>query len=165
MYRSTVRPRIQRAAARKRRRRESNVYPKRASGSATTSRSSRLCVESHFRQQPFDPPQSIVTFNGEMEGLTIQLLMLGVQESDDRSWFAEVAPRASKYIALPPRLVRREPCDIAGLAKGLGSTTPPIGRGMVDGRCPIQVTDPGGEPLAPSAARVNRICSAHSRAN
>jgi len=100
-----------------------------------------------------------------MEGLTIQLLMLGVQKSDDRSWFAEVAPRASKHNALPPRLFRREPWDIAGLAKGLGSTTPLIGRGMVDGRCPIQVTDPGSESLAPSAARVNPIWSAYSRAH
>jgi hypothetical protein len=100
-----------------------------------------------------------------MEGLTIQLLMLGVQESDDRSWFAEVAPRASKHNALPPRLFRREPWDIAGLAKGLGPTTPLIGRGMADRRRRSQVTDPGSEPLAPSAARVNRICSAYSRAN
>jgi hypothetical protein len=72
---------------------------------------------------------------------------------------------ASKHIALPPRLVRREPWGIARFAKGLGSTAPLIGRGLVDGRCPIQVTDPGSEPLAPSAARVNRICSAYSRAN
>ena len=69
-----------------------------------------------------------------MEGLGIQLLMLGVQESDNRSRFTEVAPRASKHIALPPRLFRREPWDIAGFAKGLGSTAPTIGRGLVDGR-------------------------------
>jgi hypothetical protein len=40
----------------------------------------RLRLESHFLQQAFDPPQSVVTFNGEMEGLTIQLLMPGSEK-------------------------------------------------------------------------------------
>ena len=100
-----------------------------------------------------------------MEGLGIQLLMLGVQESDDRPWLAEVAPRASKDSALALGLFRREPWGIAGFAKGLGSTTPPIGRGLVDGRWRTQVTDPGSEALAPSASRVMRIWLAYSRAN
>ena len=99
-----------------------------------------------------------------MEGLTAQLVMLGVQKSDDRPWRAEVAPNTSKNIALSPRLLRREPRGIAMPAKSLGLTSTPIGFGMVNGRR-LQVTDPGSARLAPSASRVERICSAYSRAN
>ena len=128
-------------------------------------RRGRLSPERHFLQQRFDPRQSLVTLNGEMEGLTLQLVMLGVQESDDWPWLAKVAPRTSKDIALPPRLLRREPRGAIVPAKGLGLTTASIGRGTVDGRRRFQVTDPGRERLAPSASRVKRICSAYSRAN
>ncbi len=83
--------------------------------------------------------------------------MLSIQESDDWPRLADVAPRTSKEIALPPRLFKREPWRTAVPAKYLGSTTTLIGCGTVNGRCRLQVTDPGNERLAPSALRVRRI--------
>lgn len=100
-----------------------------------------------------------------MEGLTIQLVVLAVQEGDDRPRLAEIAPRMSKDIALPPCLSRRETRGIAVPPKGFGLTATVIGRRVGTGRCRLQVTEPGSESLAPSALRVNRICSAYSRAN
>jgi hypothetical protein len=61
-----------------------------------------------------------------MEWLTPQLVVPGVQESDNRPGFAEVAPRALNDVALPPRLFRREFWGSV-FAKGLGSTTTLIG--------------------------------------
>jgi hypothetical protein len=92
-----------------------------------------------------------------MEGLTLQLVMLGVQEGDDWPRLAEVAPRTPKDIALPPRLFMAEPGGTVVSAKDLGLTTAPIGCGRVNGRYRFQVTKPGGEGLAPSASRVRRI--------
>jgi len=79
---------------------------------ATTSTlwlASRLCLEGHSLQQSFDLHQPLVALDGEMEWLTIQLVVWGVQKGDDRPRLAEVTPRTSKHIALPPRLFRREP--------------------------------------------------------
>lgn len=64
----------------------------------------RLRLESHFLQQPFDAHQSLIAFNGKVKRLAHQLLMLGIQESDDGTWFAKVAPGTLKDIALPLRL-------------------------------------------------------------
>ena len=133
-------------------------------GPCRASVTSALCLESHFLQNRFDPRQSLVTFNRKAEGLILQLIMLGVQEGDDRPRRAEVAPCTSKNIALSPCLFRREPCGISVPAKNLGSTATLIGPGMVNGGG-IQVTDPGSEPGAPSASRAKRIWSAYSRAN
>lgn len=92
-----------------------------------------------------------------MQRLTIQLVVLGVQESDDRTWLTEVAPRMSKNIALPSRLFRRDSWGIAVPAKGFGTATTLISCGMVNRRCRSQVTNPGCARPAPSASRTARI--------
>ena len=94
----------------------------------------RLRLERHFLQQSFDPHQPFVTLDGEMEWLTVQLDMRGVQERDDWPWRTEMAPCKAQDIALPPCLFWREPRDIAVPAKDLGLTTAAIGCGMINGR-------------------------------
>lgn len=101
-----------------------------------------------------------------MKGLTLQLVILRVEEGNDRPGLAEVAPGVTKHIALPSRLFGREPRGDVMLAESLGSTTASTGCGMiVTGHGRLQVTDPSSEGLAPNKARVERICSAYSRAN
>ena len=116
-----------------------------------------LRIETHFLQEPFDPHQSLLTFNGEIKGLTIQLVVLGVQKSDDRTRLPEVAPRTAKNIGLPSRLFRRDSWGIGVLAKGFGTATTLISCGMDNRRCRFQVTDPGRARPAPSASRTARI--------
>lgn len=117
----------------------------------------RLRLESHFLQPPFDPHQPLVTFNGEAEGLTIQVVILSVQESDDRTCLPEVAPRTLKNIALSSRLFRRDSWGIAVPAKGFGTASTLISGRMVNRGCRFQVTDPGRARPAPSASRIARI--------
>ena len=124
-----------------------------------------LSLESHVLQELFDPPQSLIAFNGKVKRLAHQLVMPGIEERDHRSGFAEVAPRGLEDIALPFGLLSGQARCAAVLAKGAGSTGAIGGCAVLSGRCRFQVTDPGNEHCAPSAWRVKRICSAYSRAN
>jgi hypothetical protein len=43
-----------------------------------------LCPQNHTLQQLFDPHQTLVTLNGEVERLAIQRVVAGIQERDQR---------------------------------------------------------------------------------
>src|SRR5438128_9181969 len=120
---------------------------------------SALGLRSHLLEQRLNPLEPFVAFNREMERLAIKGRVAGVEECDDRTRLAEVAPRRLEHIGLTPRLLRRRRRSFAGLAKGHAAAGNRL-RCWIFGRILRRHF-----ALPSSAARVSSVCSAYSRAN